>query len=186
MLRPIYIFVASLLASACTTSEPGEDMDMGVVTPEEPTWRTLIDHTQWQVQNADADPEADHRPSSVECMGGWYEELGGLEVDTSLCNYLSLEQPLMADLEQGDPVRLRMWWASLASVDPAEGHIAVFIDGMPLWEERVAIPGPAEARSLEFESPISAPAGATLTLHLHNHGYNTWNFHELTALGSDT
>src|SRR5690606_39377829 len=71
------------------------------------------------------------------------------------------------------------WWQTLASVDPAEGHLAIYVDDQLLWEEHVPIPGEAAARDLNFESPLAAPAGATLTLHLHNHGYNTWHFHEL-------
>ncbi|MEX1363203.1 MAG: hypothetical protein AB1Z98_08760 [Nannocystaceae bacterium] len=189
MLRPPSLpLLALVLAVGACASEghshgelDGElESSDGADVPE-PTWRSLIDHAQWQPSSAAADPRAEHRPDAVECEAGWYRETGGLEVDTSRCNYLSLTQMLPVELAQGDPVRLGMWWQTLASIDPAEGHIAVLVDGQLLWEEHVPIPSAADVRSLEFPSPVNAAAGAPITLHLHNHGYNTWHFHDLGA-----
>lgn len=149
-----------------------------------PTWRPLVSNEAWQPAAAADDPQPEHRPALVECEHGWYPESSGVEIDTGACNYLSLQQPLLDAIEPGDPLHLQLWWQSLASVDPAAGHLAIFVDDELLWEELVPIPGPAAARSLEFPSPLGAPAGATLTLHLHNHGYNTWHFHELRAMRS--
>jgi len=150
-----------------------------------PTWRSLVHDDAWQPDLADDDPAPEHRPARVDCEHGWWPESGGIEIDTGACNYLSLQQPLLDAIEPGDPLHLRLWWQSLASVDPAEGHLAIYVDGELLWEEHVPIPGPAAARTIDFASPLGTPAGATLTLHLHNHGYNTWHFHELRALRSE-
>jgi hypothetical protein len=186
------LVIASALAPmACLTDDPErldesddlDDADDGV-DEAPPSWRSLVHDDAWQPTLAEDDPRLEHRPAVVECEDGWYLESEGIEIDTGACNYLSLQQPLTHALEPGDPLRLQLWWQALASVDPAEGHLAIFVDGERLWEEHVPIPGPAAVRSLEFESPLGAPTGATLTLHLHNHGYNTWHFHELSALGS--
>lgn len=180
------LFVATAvlgLTGGCAPDDPmsseldGEGTDTGA-----PLYRlSLIDHARWQPSTASDDPVADHRPATVDCEGGWYRELDGIEVDTSACNYLSLHQPLAVPLDEGDPIRLRMWWATLASVEPAQAHLAVFIDDTPIWEHHVPIPSDAESITAEFPSPIDADVGQPLTFHLHNHGYNTWNFFDLTV-----
>jgi hypothetical protein len=188
------LLLSSVLAAtpaACVAEDPDalDDLDGGDELDDLdggegealPSWRPLVRNDAWQPDLAEDDPVPEHRPEHVACEHGWYPESGGIEIDTGACNYLSLRQPLMAALEPGDPLHLRLWWQTLASVDPAEGHLAIFVDDALLWEEHVPIPGPAAARSLDFESPLGAPAGATLTLHVHNHGYNTWHFHELSA-----
>ncbi|NJK32711.1 MAG: hypothetical protein HC927_10030, partial [Deltaproteobacteria bacterium] len=68
------------------------------------------------------------------------------------------------------------WWGTLISGTPAEGHLALFVDGELLWETHVAIPGKADAYRVVIDSPLAAPAGAEVIFHLHNHGYNSWNF----------
>jgi hypothetical protein len=184
------VIVAAPVPMACVADDPerlveSDELDEADDGADEvpPSWRRLEHEDAWQPSLAEDDPLPEHRPELVDC-DGWHLESGGLEIDTGACNYLSLEQPLIHPLEAGDPLRLQLWWQALASVDPAEGHLAIFVDGELLWEEHVPIPGPADIRSLEFESPLDAPAGATLTLHLHNHGYNTWHFHELSTLSS--
>lgn len=152
---------------------------------EPASWRSLARNDSWQPDTAEDDPLVEHRPAQVECEHGWALESGGVEIRTDQCNYLSLQQPLRAAIEPGDRLQLELWWQTLASVEPAQGHLALLVDGELLWEELVPIPGPADARNLEFPSPLGAPAGATLTLHLHNHGYNAWHFHELSVLGSE-
>ena len=168
-----------------TDASGGDADDEGASTGAAASWHGLVDHDRWRADvSVHDDPWSEHRPSIIECEGGWGPETGGIEIDTGACNYLTLQQPLPVALEEGDPVRLRMWWQPLASIEPAEGHVAVLVDGELLWEEHVPIPGPADVRSLEFPSPLSAPAGATLTLHLHNHGTNTWHFHDLSVLSA--
>jgi len=194
--RLLSLVIGSALASmACVAddaelldeSDAGDEVEAGDETDElEPTWRSLARDAAWQPMLAEDDPLPEHRPALVDCEPeqGWHLESGGIEIATGACNYLSLEQPLRDAIEAGDPLRLQLWWQALASVDPAEGHLAIFVDGELVWEELVPIPGPAATRNLEFPSPVGAPAGATLTLHLHNHGYNTWHFHELSVFSS--
>lgn len=186
-----WLLSLALAPTGCLAEDPEASIDEGDDDAYDgdhaapPSWRPLVRNDAWAPGEAQDDPRPEHRPALVECDHGFYPESGGLEIDTGACNYLSLSQPLLDAIEPGDPLHLQLWWQSLASVDPAEGHLAIFVDDALLWEEHVAIPGPAAARNLDFESPLGAPAGATLTLHLHNHGYNTWHFHELRALRSE-
>ena len=105
-----------------------------------------------------------------------------LEVSTQTCNYLSLEQPLAAGLDEGDRVRVTLWWAALLAPEPAAGHLALLIEGELLWDTWIEIPAKADARTIEFTSPITAEPGARVTFHLHNHGQNTWTLASVERL----
>lgn len=147
--------------------------------------RPLVSAHDWTATAIEDDPLADHRPASMICpTSAWGEELGVLEVSTGECNYLSVEQPLAEAIALGDPLRVQIWWQPLIADAPATAHLALLIDGVPIWDQQVAIPGSAEARSIELDSPIAAEAGATVTFHLHNHGANSWSLAELAKIGA--
>lgn len=135
----------------------------------------------WQPAPAGEDPMSHHLDADAIACGeqDWHVELEGLEIETTRCNYAVLQQPLLADLEQGSRLRVRVWWQTLVSPEPVDGHLAIFVDDQLVWEDHVAIPGPADAREIELASPVSAAAGTTVAFHLHNHGSNTWNLNEL-------
>lgn len=171
---PAWALAASALVLGCATSPPDSDPDPSI----DPSWVPLVLAEEWQP--APADPMASHAGGDTIACGeaDWHAELAGLEIETTRCNYAAVEQPLLADLVQGDQLRVRVWWARLASPEPVEGHLALFVGGALVWEEHVAIPGPAAARDVELASPVSAPAGTPVIFHLHNHGSNTWNLNE--------
>lgn len=147
---------------ACEEPDHGDDVAL-----------PLAHADQWRESPAHTDPLPEHRPDVVACVG-WGEEFGALELSTATCNYASLEQPLAESIALGDPLRIELWWSGLFASEPATAHLALLVDTALLWESEIEIPGPAEARTIDLDSPIAAPAGATLTFHLHNHGQNSW------------
>jgi hypothetical protein len=174
------LFLILTLVSGCDP-EPGPRCEL------EPEAAPLVFAHDWTATTIDDDPLPDHRPALTSCpASSWGEELGVLEVSTGECNYLSVEQPLAEALAIGDPLRVQVWWQPLIASDPATAHLALLIDGQLIWEQHVAIPGAAQARSIQFESPISAEAGATVTFHLHNHGANSWTLAELARIDHDS
>lgn len=164
------------LASGCDPeSIPRCDRD--------PEARPLVFASEWTATAIDDDPLLEHRSGTTICpASAWGEELGVLEVSTGACNYLSVEQPLAEALSIGDPLRLQVWWQALIASEPATAHLALLIDGQPIWDEHVAIPGAAQARSIDITSPIAAEPGAIVTFHLHNHGANSWTLAELVRI----
>lgn len=160
--------------------EAGEHAD--ATEPDEPI--ELLDASAWVETPAELDPLAEHRPAEVVCPSAARSlEFGLLEVDTGACNYLSLSQPLAHAIAPGDRLRVTVWWQTLAAEEAATGHLALAGEAGLLWQLDVEIPGPADLRELEFESPIALAAGETLTFHLHNHGYNSWTLGGLEWLG---
>lgn len=165
-------------AAGTSESESGGDVEQG----------SLIDHYEWVVLDADADPLAAHRPAMIECgLAGWKIETSmledpKLEVDTNFCNYLGVEQPSLVALEQGQMVQVIFYHFDLVAPEPALAHVAIWIDGQVLWEQEIAIPGDANVFVEEFASPISAELGSQVMFHLHNHGQNTWVLQDLIAI----
>lgn len=170
---PAWLLACSALALGCEGPPPDDD--------QEPTTIPLVTAEAWQAAPPEADPvDTNPGPDAIMCLElDWQVELGGLEIETTRCNYAVLQQPLLADIDVGARLRVLVWWHSLISVEPTEGHLAVAVGDQVIWEERIDIPGPADVRQLELSSPIAATAGTIVTLHLHNHGANTWNVNEL-------
>ncbi|MEM6989051.1 MAG: hypothetical protein AAF721_01095 [Myxococcota bacterium] len=166
--------------SACVQPDISARPQTSEVTPR---WHTLTNPAAWRVAEADDDPLEEHRPSPLVCSPQpWHAVAQGIEADTSECNYVHLTTPLTADIDEGDPIAVDVWWNALASVAPAEGHLALFIGGQAVWETHVEIPGPADAQQFEFPSPFSAFVGEDVTFHLHNHGFNTWTLARFAVL----
>ncbi len=172
----------ALVLLGCAAPDPDDDAGFA---REDTHWVSLAAPDRWAVAADEDDPVAEHRPETVVCSPQPWHAVGeGIEVDTTECNYVSLTGPLMHDIEAGEPIGVDMWWSTLASVEPATGHLALFVGGQRLWETEVEIPGPADARRFEFPSPLSAFAGEDVVFHLHNHGFNTWTLARLATLTS--
>lgn len=144
----------------------------------------LVDVAAWAPADS-VDPFADERPDGATCDGGTELEGGTLEVDTGVCAWLWVEQPLLAPVAEGDPLELVFWHSWLDAPEPAEGHLAVVIDGEVAHELLVPIPGEPASYTERFASPATARAGAPVGLHLHNHGTNTWNVLRLDRLPTE-
>jgi hypothetical protein len=190
-----------LLAAACggggspaTDTEPattpttttGTTRGAGVTTlfptgsegPDDPTsgeFVPLIDPTAWLPVPAQDDPLADHRPAAVECpIGGWLFEPQGFEVNTLLCNYAMFSAPAQAAVIAGNRVRATLYHFDLVAAEPATAHVALLLGDLLLWETEVAIPGKANAFTIDVAVDATVAPGTPVFFHLHNHGQNTW------------
>jgi len=160
-----------MLLTACGSAQPHS------------TDAPLIDNALWQESSLEDDPLTEHQPEVVSCSSSaWGLEDGALEVDTGLCNYLTLNQPSLAAVDTGDSISLVAWHAQLWDAEAAEAHMAVLFGDTIAWEATLPIPADPGVFDLEFEAPTDLAIGSSIHLHLHNHGSNTWNFLELKQL----
>lgn len=151
--------------SPTDTAEPGLDAPPAA----------LVVMDAWE-QTELPDPLEDHRPDGAECgLGSWGLEGSTLEVETGACDFLSVRQPLLTTIREGETLELVFWHAWLTAEDPAQGHLALFVGDALLWETWIDIPGDPASYTEVFRSPLGAVSGESVTLHLHNHGANTWN-----------
>ncbi len=160
------ILAGGLLAAACAPVD--------LPAPPRPAL-DLAEPSAWEAAEG-PDPLADHRPPAAACPpAGRIVEGLTLEVDTGLCTYAFLEQPLPGSLRPGDRLEIALWHADLVSDAPGEGHIALLAGGAVLWETTRPIPTSPCAITDVVPVGVAAQAGSPLQLHLHNHGANTWN-----------
>jgi hypothetical protein len=136
------------------------------------------------------DPFEVLRPAEVECPeGSWgAEELSGepaFSVDTADCNYLSVEQPSLVDLQADDRLALRLWHFELTGPDGAVANLGLAIDGDLVWREVLPIPRDAELLTPTVRLERSYPAGSTVVFHASNHGANSYSLIAVELLVSE-
>jgi hypothetical protein len=149
----------------------------------DPTPVPLADMTDWvRITDASHDVFADQRPPGAVCDDtGWYYEpmRMSVEVLTGLCDYVTLGQPTLEPLEPGDVIDILGLYGALWAAEPAEGYIAIAIDGEIVWELTVSIPNDAAVIDEQFTVDRSVPLGSEMQLHVHNHGLNSWDLTEV-------
>jgi len=148
-----------------------------VVDPTEGELEALALPMLWMPAAADADPLASHRPADVNCpLGAWLLEPQGIEVNTQLCNYAAFVQPSLVEVVPGARIVGSLYHFDLIAAEPAMAHVALYVGEALIWEQEVAIPGPANAFTIDVPADFAAPMGTPVNFHLHNHGQNTWTF----------
>ena len=151
------------------------------VEPVPPPEPEAVTHPEnWAWGNLQADPIGEHQPETPDCPPStWGEEGGRLEVQTGVCDFAWLVQPTLISLKAGDTISVASWHQGLDAGEPAEGHLALVLDGELLWELWASIPSPPEVFTDEVVVERDVPAGAEVGVHLHNHGFNSWSVGEL-------
>ena len=158
----------ALLLAACPTGPQPE--------PREPG--PLVDAEDWaRVTDPDTDDFADMRPADAVCDdAGWYVDpfRRSLEVQTEICDYLTLTQPTRMRLLPGDTVDVLGLHDVLTADVPAQGYLGLSLDGELVWELSVDIPANASTIEESFTVEREFPEASEVQLHVHNHGPNTW------------
>ena len=144
----------------------------------------LVEPIAWDVQPKNRDTFVEHRPATVDCKQdtGWMVEDDILEVRTEFCNYLSISQQSLLDLQAGTTLELAMSHSALNFNAPANAHIAVAIGGTPVWESNIPIPSDRAIIKQSVVLPFAVSQGDSIEVHLHNHGNNTWEIRSLDAM----
>ncbi len=167
--------VAILLLAACSGADAPGPASASDTAPRRGA--DLLDVNAFVLSN---DDPLGH--GVVDCPpAGWSVEGATLEVDTGACSLAVLEQPLLADVRPSDTLEVVFWHNQLVAEEPAEGHLALLIDGEVIFERAIAIPSEPQAYTEEVTG-VAAEPGALLQLHLHNHGANSWNLLHLERL----
>lgn len=146
--------------------------------PEEPVPVRLAAAEGWvRVTEPAMDVFAGERPPDATCEDAGYhvEPLTqSFEVQTDLCDYLTVRQATLEPLAPGDVVSIAAFHYELQAPSPSEGYLGFALDGSVVWEVRVPIPGEAGALNGEVVIDRALPAGSEMQVHIHNHGANAW------------
>lgn len=115
--------------------------------------------------------------SSQDCAAEAMQlEAGLVEIDTTLCNWVTMDQPSLAKVREGDLLDVFAFHSALSAAEPATGRMAVWIDDELVWEVTPPIPSAEGIYSEQVVAPSTAPAGSEVRLHISNHGGNSWRF----------
>jgi hypothetical protein len=161
------------LLVACAPAVPSEPVD-------------LVAPAAWTALDPDDDPLIDERPVADDCsaLASTVED-GGVEIRTDACAWVTLGQPLLADVHPTDTLDLLFFHNALAAppdaIDPA-ARVELWIGDAPAWELRVPIPHEAGLHALELEPGLSALEGEPVVLHVSNHGQNSYRLTHLQRL----
>lgn len=177
--RPGALLLAIALLGGCPV-EP---------EPEPPDSVSLIDLDDWQrVGDPAGDVFADQRPADAVCDDAGYvvDPLRQVfEIQTEVCDYLTVSQPTLEPLAPGDVVTVLAYHDMLTAPEPAEGYLGLALDGQIEWEYMVAIPASAATIEQQFTIDRALPVGTELQMHVHNHGPNTWELVDVLVTPAD-
>lgn len=164
-LLPVFIGVALLLA-ACSAEPPETSIDS----------TDLVEAAAWAPVLPDDSPFAAMAPPDATCAPGSVAvEEGLLEIQTTDCDAVTLEQPLRLDVPAEAELTWLFWHLALRSDEPeVVGDVRLAVDGEVLWSLTVPIPADATTYDEVLVAPRALAAGAPVHLHLQNHGANSW------------
>jgi len=146
----------------------------------------LVNETLWvRVPDAE-DPFFAARPAGLVCdPTGILIEAGTLEIKTGLCDWPTLEQPLLADVAASDTIEVIFFFGPLLAPEPGQALVEMRFGGELLWQKTFAIPSTGGFVIQNIIAPRAFAAGEQALFHLHNHGANTWNLASVAVLGSE-
>lgn len=156
-----------------TQADAGTPFDFSVP----PTERvSLVNGEHWSFVSQDNDPYRTADENTPPCTRiAFRPEYGGVELDTGICNHITLSQPASVAVAQGASVQVVGWHSTLASEAPGTGHMRLMFGDHEVWSIESMIPGPARSFDETFINPVELAPGDSVYLHVRNHGANTWN-----------
>ena len=144
----------------------------------------LVNAQAWDTHSKNRDVFIDRRPAAVDCeLGiGWVIEDDVLEIRSDSCNYASLSQDSLLDLEAGTTLELNLSHSALTASEPASAFLALSIGMTSVWETEIAIPSESDVIKATIVLPVAVQRGDPIAITQRNHGSNTYTFHSLNAL----
>jgi hypothetical protein len=143
------------------------------------SFRAFVELEDWKRVASDQDPFQAEPGVATSCTGpGFVAEEQWLEIDTGLCNWVTLTAAARLPVKAGQRVRVGLSHFDLDAPSPSEGLARLRLGDCDAWSRTVPIPSPAAVYSDEFESPCSIAQGKNVYFHLHNHGQNIWQLKE--------
>lgn len=134
---------------------------------------------------ADRTASEDDRPRLCRPDEARVNNLAGepvFDVDTFNCNWSTVEQPLLHDIEEPLRLRMRIFYFSQLATFLTEGRNVVTVGDQVVLDEVVGLPTESGILGFDEARVIEGKKGDTVMWHVGNHGENSWNFIELSMV----
>jgi hypothetical protein len=156
-----------------TQADGGTPFDFGMP----PTERvSLVTGENWSFVSQYNDPYRTGDTDAPPCTRiAFRPEYGGVELDTGICNHITLSQSASVAVAQGARVYITGWHSTLASNEPGTGYMRLMFGDQEVWSTESMIPGSARSFDETIINPVERLPGDPVYLHVRNHGANTWN-----------
>lgn len=148
------------------------------------TFETLVPLDAWSSVARVDDPFIIDPEAAPACVGPGFRletDLQQLELDTGLCNWVTLSGSALFDVSADQELRLDFSHYNLEAAAPATAELRLSFPNCKVWTKQLPIPGAADVYEEQFASPCALKAGQPVLFHLHNHGQNTYQLQDLAA-----
>jgi len=170
--------VAVALGGCSHDSEPESSV-------AKPSYQPLVSLTDWSSVSRDADPFVTGAATAPPCVGSGFvveTDYDWLEIDTGLCNWVTLAASAHDAVANGQQLELSISHYDLNAAAPAEAELQLRFEDCDAWSKTIPIPSAAQVEREQFASPCALNQGGTVLFHLHNHGQNTYQLQALSSL----
>lgn len=156
-----------LLACGCSQADPA-----GAKATPQP----LVTLQGWSSVPHPQDPfvTASDLPDCVEPTFRIEDDQQWVEIDTTLCNWVTLAQAARVSVADGDQLEIDFSHYDLDAAAPASAELRLRFGDCDAWSKSIPIPSAALVYEERFRSPCSLNKGDKVLFHLHNHGQNTY------------
>jgi hypothetical protein len=154
-------------------------------TAPEPTYQRLVALDAWSSVSRAEDPFVDDVDAAPACVGpGFYleQQYHWLEIDTGLCNWVTLRAGTLDAVTEGQMLQLTVSHYDLEAAAPAAAELRLTLDACAAWSKTIPIPSDAAVYKEQFASPCALPKHGSMLFHLNNHGQNTYQLQDLSSL----
>lgn len=155
---------------------------VGLVGCTTPDWQDLAFADDWRLVAEGADPWPGRPSDAPACPErAVYEETGSIEIDTDLCDWVTITAPSRHQVQLGEAVDFLFFHSALAADDPTQATMGLAFGEEIVWTLTVPVPSAGGFYTPDRTAPVAVREGDPLYLHVHNHGANTYQLGHLRA-----
>lgn len=140
----------------------------------------LVNTFGWVTTELQQDPFKEYWSDHVRCSEDEHgaellADIWAYSIQTGDCNWLTIEQPSLNAVHEGDIIRAEIWHFFLSAPEPATARLGLATTDAILVEMIEPIPQPARFIELEFKVQTSIEENTPIYFHISNHGTNSWH-----------
>lgn len=139
----------------------------------------LVDIEDWALLDPASDPWPGGASREACRPRAAHPEAGFVEIDTEICDWVSISAPLRSPIRRGDRLEFLFFHTALVAPEPTQATVGLMIGEVIVWELALEVPAATDFYEVQVDDPPRARRETAATLHVHNHGANSYRFGQL-------